>query len=192
MARRPFPFRASGLTAIPLHDIDLLSRHTATLRVPVFTAHGEAALDVRVPTLGAYAVNKANTFSRRRGPANARETHKGAKDLLYLHDLMAAGRPVVEQVERDIAAVATGAAADIGQLRGGASHLGLALQGGELGRLLTLAVAMLMERSGAGSEGQAMASLRGYLVDLHEILSDILREHDVDVLVPGDPGDGDG
>jgi hypothetical protein len=116
-----------GLTAIPLHYVDLLARHTAVLRIPVFAASGEAVLDVRVPALGAYVINKAYTFSRRGTPRDPDEAPKSAKDLLYLHDLMAAGPAVVQQIERDVVAVATGSRADVEQIRGAVSHLGLAL-----------------------------------------------------------------
>jgi hypothetical protein len=69
-----------GLTAIPLHYVDFLARYTTALRVPVVGHQAEALLEVRVPTLGAYAVNKAYTFGRRGG---AGEASKSAKDLLY-------------------------------------------------------------------------------------------------------------
>lgn len=160
-----------GLTAIPLHYVDLLAHHTTRLRVPVLAETGEASLQVRVPTLGAYVVNKAYTFSRRGSANDPDQAPKSAKDLLYLHDLMAAGRTVVEQIERDVAAVAAGNPADAGQVSGAASHLGLALGDDGLGRHLHHTVSMLLERSGAPNRRAAMAQLRGYLTDLHEILA---------------------
>lgn len=160
-----------GLTAIPLHYIDFLARYTTTLRVPVIGREAEAILEVHVPTLGAYAVNKAYTFSRRGNAGSAGEGSKSAKDLLYLHDLMAAGPAVAEQIERDVAAVAAGSAADAEQVRGAASHLNLALHGGPLGRHLTDTVSMLRERRGTSNSRAAMARLRGHLLDLHDILS---------------------
>lgn len=167
-----------GLTAIPLHYVDLLSRHTTGLRIPVLSSSGEAVLDVRVPTLGAYAVNKAYTFSRRGTPANRDEAPKSAKDLLYLHDLMAAGPAVVEQIERDVAALTKGSPADAEQVRGAASHLRLALAGGDgdLGRHLASTVSMLLERKGTLNQRAAAARLRGLLADLHDILSSAIDD----------------
>ena len=159
-----------GLAAIPLHYVELLARHTTTLRIPVLSATGEDSLDVRVPTLGAYAVNKAITFSRRGAPTDVKEAPKSAKDLLYLHDLMAAGPAVVAQIERDVVAVAGGPPADAGQVRGAASHLGLAVKGGELRRHLENAVSMLLERQGTTDRAASLSDLRGLLTDLHEIL----------------------
>lgn len=165
-----------GLTAIPLHYIEFLARYTTALRVPVFGRQGEAILEVRVPTLGAYAVNKAYTFSRRGNAGHTDEPSKSAKDLLYLHDLMAAGPAVVEQIERDVAAVAAGPAADTAQVRGAASHLNLALRGGPLERHLVHTVSMLVERRGESSPRALMAQLRGHLLDLHEILSSAIED----------------
>ena len=141
-------------------------------------------LDVRVPTLGAYAVNKAYTFSRRGTPANPDETPKSAKDLLYIHDVMAAGPAVVEQIERDVSALAKGSPADAEQNRGAASHLGLALAGGDadLGRHLASTVSMLLERKGTSSQRAAAAQLRGHLTDLHDILSSAIDDD------PGEEG----
>lgn len=160
-----------GLAAIPLHYVDLLARHTTSLRIPIVAPGGESSLDVRVPTLGAYAVNKAYTFSRRGSPSDLAEAPKSAKDLLYLHDLMAAGPAVVDQIERDVATVAGGSPADADQVSGAASHLGLALSGGELGRHLNATVSMLMEREGAADRSKARAVLLGHLADLHDILT---------------------
>lgn len=170
-----------GLAAIPLHYVDLLARHTTTLRVPVLSNAGDGRLDLRVPTLGAYAVNKAYTFSRRGTPGDASEAPKSAKDLLYLHDLMSAGPAVVEQIERDIAAVVRNSSADADQVRGAASHLGLAVKDGELGRHLENAVPMLMERDGAPDSRVALMELRGRLHDLHDILSAITDADDASV-----------
>jgi hypothetical protein len=166
-----------GLAAIPLHYVDLLARHTTSLRIPIFAPGGESSLDVRVPTLGAYAVNKAYTFSRRGSPGDLAEAPKSAKDLLYLHDLMAAGPAVVHQIERDVvAAVAGGSPADADQVRGAASHLNLALRGGPLERHLVHTVSMLLERRGESSPRALMAQLRGHLLDLHEIFSSAIED----------------
>lgn len=129
-------------------------------------------------------VNKAFTFSRRGAPSDPAEAPKSAKNLLYLHDLMAAGPAVVDQIERDIAAVAGASPADADQVRGAASHLGLALGGGELGRHLNTTVSMLMERKGAADRSTARAALVGHLADLHEILKSVIADAAAEASVP--------
>jgi len=55
------------LGAVALDDLRLLVRHTGTLTVPIVAANGaEHAISVHVPLLGAYVVNKAITFTKRR------------------------------------------------------------------------------------------------------------------------------
>lgn len=165
-----------GLAAIPLHHVDLLARHTTVLRIPILALGAEEMLDVHVPTLGAYTINKAYTFSRRGAPNDPRDAPKSAKDLLYLHDLMAAGAEVVDRIVHDVTAVAGGSPADANQVRGAASHLGLALGGGELGWHLDDTVSMLMERTGARDRSTARAILLGHLADLHDILTSVITD----------------
>lgn len=160
-----------GLTAIPLADVDFLARHTVDLAVPVLHSDGVTTLRVRVPTLGAYTVNKGCTFARRGSPRGPGEAPKGAKDLLYLHDLVAAGPDVVQHIEREIRRIAGKRQADAGQVHTAANHLRLALGAGETNRNLHAAAAMLAERGDAPRAGAALARLRGYLADLLEILS---------------------
>lgn len=72
-----------GLAALSLEGLSLLRDFGAELSVPVGRV-GAAAhfVSVRVPTLGAYVVNKAITFPRR--PAEQREglSPKRSKDIL--------------------------------------------------------------------------------------------------------------
>jgi hypothetical protein len=96
---------------------------------------------------------------------------------------MSAGPAVVEQMERDIAAVARSSAADADQVRGAAGHLGLAVKDGGLDRHLENAVPMLMERDGAPDSRAALMELRGRLHDLHDILSWAITDVD-DASVP--------
>ena len=109
--------------------------------------------------------------NRSGSPSDREQAPKSAKDLLYLHDLMAAGPAVVDQIERDVATVAGGSPADADQVSGAASHLGLALSGSELGRHLNATVSMLMERQHAADRSTARAVLLGHLADLHDILT---------------------
>lgn len=61
-------------------------------------------LVIWLPTLGAYVVNKASTFTDRVAIRGGGQP-KAAKDLLYLRDLMAAGHEVVEQIRQDLTAM---------------------------------------------------------------------------------------
>lgn len=94
----------AGLRAISLPGLALMRRYTRRLPVPVDTDSGEGVLDVTVPRLGAYVVNKANTFIRRQ--LHATGGSKRSKDLLYLRDIAAAGEEVLAQVEGDLAEMA--------------------------------------------------------------------------------------
>jgi hypothetical protein len=161
-----------GLAAIPLADIDFLARHTTELGVPVLAHDGQRSLQVRVPRLGAYVINKACTFSRRGSPGDPAELPKAGKDLLYLHDLMAAGPEVVAHIEREIKAIAEPGHADAGQARTAANLLDLTLRAGSASRTVQAAASLLMERADAPSAGAALEQVRGYLPDLLEILSD--------------------
>lgn len=161
-----------GLAAIPLADVDFLARHTVALAIPILQLDGAATLQVRVPTLGAYAVNKACTFGRRGSATDPDAPPKGAKDLLYLHDLMAAGSAVVAHIERDVDAIARSTRADAEHVHSATNHLHLALGGGEASPILRVAASMLAERGGGLSASAALGQLRGYLTDLLEILSE--------------------
>jgi hypothetical protein len=91
----------SGMAAIPLGGLEFMRRFKQKLALPVATDGGEQSIEIWVPSLGAYTVNKASTFSARRehpGGGNP----KRAKDLLYLRDLMAAGAEVVSRIESDL------------------------------------------------------------------------------------------
>ena len=65
-------------------------------------------VDVPVPLLDAYTLNKAATFLKRTPAAmeaGSRSNPKRAKDLLYLRDLVHGGPEVVGAIERDIATI---------------------------------------------------------------------------------------
>lgn len=103
------PIRAQrGMGAISLTALDVMQRHVRVLPVLARGPDGkQSPVDLCVPVLGAYVLNKAATFQNRRslaaGPgAGVRPNPKKAKDLLYLRDLMHAGVEVVAAIERDI------------------------------------------------------------------------------------------
>jgi hypothetical protein len=58
-----------------------------------------SAVAVRVPTIGAFVLQKAASYAAR--PDSA----KAGKDIVYLRDIMRGGTLVMSQVKQDIAAV---------------------------------------------------------------------------------------
>lgn len=159
-----------GIGAIALAALDILRRHTSALEVPAVDADGARRLvTVRVPRLGAYVVNKAATFLRRRPLGGGQTNPKQAKDLLYLRDLMHGGPAVVDVIERDIADIlATDASSAQHVLDTAANSLDGAVRATS-GRLAEVG-AMLAEREAAWSRDAATANVAGHLTDLSDIL----------------------
>jgi len=79
-----------GMGAISLPGLELLRCYRRRLPIPIATPGGGEELQVWVPLLGAYVVNKACTFLRRQAHAEG-DNSKRAKDLLYLRDITRAG-----------------------------------------------------------------------------------------------------
>lgn len=95
-----------GVGAVALDRLDLLQRHTRRLRIPALDATGNTQLvEVCVPTLGAYVLNKAATFQDRRVMESGVLNPKRAKDLVYLQDIMGAGADVEALVHQDVVAI---------------------------------------------------------------------------------------
>ncbi|HEX8692560.1 MAG TPA: GSU2403 family nucleotidyltransferase fold protein [Longimicrobium sp.] len=161
----------NGMGAIPLGGLDFMRRFRRRLAIPAATPAGGVSLEIWVPTLGAYVVNKSSTFARRQarqGGANP----KRAKDLLYLRDLMAAGAEVVGRIESDLAEMVQARetrklARD--RIRHASNTLGLAL-GGAFQPLLPEVARALKEREPGFTDGAALADIRGHLADMLEIL----------------------
>jgi hypothetical protein len=153
-----------GLGAISLEGVGVLRRFRQQLTIPVVTGRGAARLGVWVPSLGAYAVSKASTFARRSGDP------KGAKDLLYLHDLMEAGAEVVNRIESDLAEMARDLSVPP-HIRYATDALSLALDGA-LRRLLPQAAEMLAEREPGLTMHRAEADVEGHLSDLLQLLQE--------------------
>lgn len=156
-----------GLRAISLPGLELMRRYRRPVPIPIATDAGEAVLDVSVPWLGAYVVNKANTFCRR--SAHAGGGSKRPKDLLYLRDVAAAGGEVLAQVERDLRRMARDRRAAT-EIHNAANHLRLAVNGSHQSEVRE-AVAALGEREATPSEAAALAEFRGRLADLLDLLS---------------------
>lgn len=158
----------TGLRAISLPGLWLMQRHTRQLPLPVDTDAGPGALNVTVPWLGAYVVNKASTFT-------ARQPHptggsKRSKDLLYLRDIAAAGGGVLDHVSRDLHEMARDRRV-AGEIRSAANHLRLAVNGSypaEVGE----AVAALRERDGGRPDATELADFRGRLADVLDVLEE--------------------
>lgn len=164
-----------GLSAIPLPGLELLRDHTEILHLPE-GGGGSPGLSVRVPTLGAYVINKAATFMSRGNREDEDGHPKLAKDLLYLRDVAAAGHDVVEEIESSVERLARASSAHAEMVRTAANHLGLVVGGGSPAFLRAVA-RMVAERDGSADLEHARARTVGYLTDLHEILADAARKH---------------
>jgi len=168
----------AGMAAISLTGLELMRWFRRTLSIPVPDRDDQGGrVEIWLPLLGAYAVNKAGTFSRRRelpGQGNPKQ----AKDLLYLRDLMAAGPAAVRMIQDDILEMTTdsvhGRGARAG-VRDAANTLGLALRGA-LRRILPQVAAMLAEREPSFTQTAALADVEGHLTDLVEILEERAQE----------------
>lgn len=162
-----------GMDAIPLEGLELMRQFKRQLEVPIVTAGQSSALRIWVPLLGAYVINKASTYARRR-PHDAEGNPKLAKDLLYLRDIMAAGNEVVEQFQADLSTIgddAGGRDSARGEIRYAANMLKLVVEG-NFQRELPEVARMLREREPGISEDAAIAGIRGHLTDLVEILEE--------------------
>ncbi|HEX6042705.1 GSU2403 family nucleotidyltransferase fold protein [Longimicrobium sp.] len=156
----------AGLRAISLPGLELMRRYRRPVRIPVATEGGETLLDVHVPWLGAYVVNKACTFCRR--SAHGEGGGKRSKDLLYLRDVAAAGEEVMARLEQDLREMARDRRA-AGEIGSAGNNLRLAVNGGYPGEV-NEAVAALRERDATPSEAAALAEFRGRLADLLDLL----------------------
>ncbi len=156
--------------AIGLADLGIMAVHTNTLRIPVPTATERLDVDVRLPTLGAYLVNKAATFPNRRAHQTG-ENPKRAKDLLYVRDVIAGGPAVIAQVESDLAALRLAAGEERALIRKARSNLDMTLKGQSYTQALEDAAGMLAEREGLELV-TARADLIGHMRDALELLTD--------------------
>jgi hypothetical protein len=162
-----------GMGAIPLEGVEFMRNFKQKLAIPVATDGGEQPLEIWVPTLGAYSVNKASTFSGRREHTGGGNP-KRAKDLLYLRDLMAAGPEIVDRIESDLAEMIrrrdTRRRAQE-RIRYARNTLELALTGA-LRRILPEVASMLVEREPAFAHETALADIQGHLADLVDVLDE--------------------
>jgi hypothetical protein len=158
----------TGMRAISLPGLEVMQQFKRKLSIPVPTQAGEAALDVWVPWLGAYVVNKASTFTHRMPDAATGES-KRPKDLLYLRDVVAAGPEVAGHLARDIRAMC-GKRKIAEQVRYAANNLHRVVNG-SYGPDVLRAVAAMREREPLPSDTTAAAEFLGHLTDLLDILA---------------------
>jgi hypothetical protein len=162
-----------GVGAIPLVDLEVIRSHTRMLLLP--PRPGMRPVEVQVPTLGAYVVNKALTFIRRRPRTDEVETPKLAKDLLYLRDLAAAGEDVAAAIREDAEIIARSpGGAD--QLRTAATNLRFAAEEHLRHHLATTAM-MVVERGPDHSTQLEEARTRAFLLDMRELLMEAADRH---------------
>ncbi|WP_420127992.1 GSU2403 family nucleotidyltransferase fold protein [Longimicrobium sp.] len=162
-----------GLGAFPLVDLEVIRAHTRMLLLP--RRAGMRPVEVQVPTLGAYVVNKALTFIRRRPHTDEVATPKLAKDLLYLRDLAAAGEYVTAAIREDAEIIARSpGGAD--QLRTAATNLQLAAEDHLRHHLATTAM-MVVERRAEHSIQLEEARTRAFLLDVRELLMEAADRH---------------
>jgi hypothetical protein len=154
--------------AIALSALGVMQHHNTLLAVPAVSSDGEQeTVNVRVPLLGAYVLNKAATFNRRSPLAGGGSNLKRAKDLLYLRDLMAANAQIVQQIENEVG--------EIVQRDPFVQHLANTAANSVDGvvrfddAILRDAAAILAERDTTSVEA-AFADIKGNLLDLSEIL----------------------
>lgn len=155
------------LGALALDGLELLRDFTNELEVPVGIQDSTLTIvNVRVPTLGTYALNKAITFPRRPADSGGGGQPRRAKDILYLRDVVSAGPEVVKTLEEDVRRIAgSHHAAAIGTAR---SNLYLLLRGAMV-RYVSEAAEILSERDRV-SQSAARTDIEGHITDLHEIL----------------------
>jgi hypothetical protein len=160
-----------GLGALALDGLWFLRQHTAVLSVPLIRGNGLTdGLNVLLPRLGAYTINKAASFSRRLR-VQGRGNPKRAKDLLYVRDLMAAGDEVVRRITADIADILKSDRKSELHVRGAASNV-TSLEGGNWADEMSGAATMLVERDGVTSLEGALADVQGHVTDLRDVLKD--------------------
>ena len=160
--------RVGGLQ---LEGLDLLAEFTSSLDIPLRMGGETEVLPLRVPTLGAYVVNKAETFPHRRRH-EAGDNPKLAKDILYLRDVAAAGRLVTGRVRDDFRAI-LGVRKRIFSVRRARNNLAMTCSGALLPDVLVAAAAMLAERDSV-DRATSEADLKGYLSDLRDLVDDVL------------------
>lgn len=151
-----------GLRALPLDHLWVLQASTDEIRLASPGGRGQP-VQIRVPTMTAFVLNKANTFNLRRGPDGEL---KSGKDLVYLRDVMAAGEQAQVIVERELGLLL--ASQDAGRVRAFVDRAGVHLRM-VAEKYYRGAVDILVERDGV-TPAVAQADVEGHLADLADLL----------------------
>jgi hypothetical protein len=162
-----------AVATVPRADLEILNQFRFSLRVPVRAAGAQVnVIEVTVPTLGAYVVNKASTFPKRRNLETG-PNPKQAKDLLYLRDVAHGGQAVMAMVEADLGRIVGSGKVNTLRTEKARSNLALTCHGDLARDTLLSASRMLAERERV-EETTAQADLQGYLLDLEALVFRIL------------------
>jgi hypothetical protein len=150
------------LEALSLDHLWILAAFPELVLVPA-PEEGARPAPARIPLLGAFALNKGNTFSLRGSDDGA---VKFAKDVLYLRDIIAAGEGSVATLEADLEAMLRAPESQKVRdyVRRGVVHLKNVAP-----RFHALAGDILSERDGM-DRAAARADVEGYLTDLIDTL----------------------
>lgn len=153
-----------GLGGISLSSLEVMQQHTRRLTVPALRPERTGSgVEVQLPQLGAYVLNKGVTFLRRNTKI---APEKKAKDLLYLRDLMVAGSEIVAMIDDDVRLIEgddrTRHLLDIAM-----SNLESATRNER--DLLIQVSQILAERDGLSFEA-SQADVEGHLIDLLDVL----------------------
>lgn len=152
-----------GLAALSLPDVGLMWRHRQILKLDPLD--DQPAVEVSVPLLGAFAVNKARTCHERRSTAAAGE--RWVKDLISLYDLMAAGGIVTRRLFAEAAAIVERDEDARRMTRGACERLRAFLAEATDDEWRQM-VAVLLDSGEFADAGSATAALEGRLTDLTE------------------------
>jgi hypothetical protein len=152
------------LGGLRLSDMGVLRDRSVTLSVPVDTREGRATLiNVRVPEIGAFLIQKGATFRRR--PDSA----KAAKDLHYVVDVMQSSEALVEAIERQIAAYCEEGTDAAELARRARNHLGVFIRESSTTDVRTRLAGGLSERHSLTQEA-ADARAVGFLTDFRDLI----------------------
>lgn len=162
-----------GLAAISLPRVEILERHSRVLRIPADRAF--SAIDVRIPLIGAFVLNKAMTFADRPPDPGSTSSPKRGKDLVYLYDLMSAGPEVAERVRVELREMKHSNPNIALELRLALTRLKSLLRSPGEGDWVT-ATASLAEANPGMQAATARSELEGRLTDLTQLIGAVQKE----------------
>ncbi len=156
----------SGLGAILLRDLEVLSDKAVALRIPLEAGDEERpgrSVPVQVPQLGAFLIHKGSVFRRRP------DLEKQAKDLHYIVDVMQSGEAQVQQIEKEIEGYCRDGGAPAEVARQARNNLGVVISGSRGTRLRTRLASGIAVRHNL-SLMDADARAVGFLSDFRDLI----------------------